>query len=303
MSKLKFSHFNGNHNKKENSNINKMDKLASSSHDDEKSADNNDDFKDWITSYDNEGKEAFIIESSDYVEVSTEEGNTLVLVLREGNRGICPSVDCYSGLKCGVSYIRADDLRKHLGLVHFFKLDDNFNVKFSTKKPRSMTEKREGDRNRKRVKKLHSLGFVDVNTDLRAVQSTKCQYLDINRGDKPCTHMVLGFRYCPQHITKSDKEQLNRNVLAMDTQNPFLGLSPDPITNLGGFVYSKLGYGPGEAICYYRHSKDNLPVVLEIPVHEVETDLGQVSWSAYMKTSNQDFNALVELNLQGICVV
>jgi hypothetical protein len=71
MSKLKFSHFNGNHNKKENFNINKMDKLASSSHDDEKSADNNDDFKDWITSYDNEGKEAFIIESSDYVEVGT----------------------------------------------------------------------------------------------------------------------------------------------------------------------------------------------------------------------------------------
>ena len=123
-----------------------MDKLAFSSHDDEKSADNNDDFKDWITSYDNEGKEAFIIESSDYVEVSTEEGNTLVLVLKEGNKGICPSVDCHSGLKCGVLYIRADDLRKHLSLMHFFKLHDDLNVKFSIKKPRSMTVKREGDR-------------------------------------------------------------------------------------------------------------------------------------------------------------
>ena len=155
---------------------------------------------------------------------------------------------------------------------------------------------------RKRIKKLHSLGLSSEEAeDIR--HDSKCQYLDAEKGGKPCGRAVLGFRYCAYHIVKVDRIQLNRNRNAKDSDNPNPGLTCDPISGIGEYAYSKLGYGSGEAICYYHHTESVVPEVQARVVHETETDPDQISWSAYMEVSTENYNALVELTLSGSCIV
>ena len=110
-----------------------MNKSISSGHEEDKLEDNEEDLGDLIVSYDETGTKTFKIESSDYVDVLKEGDKVSVLILKDGHKGTCPCVNCNNGLKCEASYSRAEDLKRHLCSTHYFKLDDNLVVRFTSK--------------------------------------------------------------------------------------------------------------------------------------------------------------------------
>ena len=132
------------------------------------------DLEDSIVSYDRLGHQAYKIETSEWVEVSKDGNSYSVLVLRDtSGKGLCPAISCGGYLKCGSTYSRVEDLRKHLIAVHYFKPDDVNTLKLTSKKPKSKAERAEDNLARKKIKKLHSLGLSSEEAeDIR--HDSKC---------------------------------------------------------------------------------------------------------------------------------